>query len=50
MLRDLESGARTEADHLQGDMIARGAAFGVPTPLLEVAYCHLKAHANRRGA
>lgn len=50
MLRDLESGGRVEADHLQGDMIRRGAALGVPTPLLAVAYCHLQAYANRRNA
>ncbi len=48
MLRDLESGARIESDHLQGDMINRGAAFGVPTELLKVAYCHLQAYASRR--
>ncbi len=49
MLRDLESGGRVEADHLQGDMIRRGAALGVATPLLVVAYCHLQAYGNRRG-
>ena len=48
MLRDLESGGRIEADHLQGDMIRRGAALGVPTDLLKVAYCHLQAYGNRR--
>ncbi len=50
MLRDLEAGGRIEADHLQGDMIARGAALGVPTDLLKVAYCHLQAYQNRRSA
>ena len=50
MLRDLEAGGRIEADHLQGDMIARGAALNVATDLLKVAYCHLQAYANRRAA
>ena len=49
MLRDLESGARVEADHLQGDMIARGRALGVETEMLRVAFCALQAYANRRG-
>lgn len=48
MLRDLETGGRIEADHLQGDMIARGRALGIPTDLLKVAYCHLQAHQSRR--
>lgn len=50
MLRDLETGGRIEADHLQGDMIARGRSLGVPTDLLKVAYCHLQAYQNRRPA
>ena len=50
MLRDLEGGGRIEAGHLQGDMIARGGALGVPTDLLKVAYCHLQAYQNRRSA
>ena len=50
MLRDLESGGRIEADHLQGDMIRRGAALGIATELLSVAYCHLQAYQNRRQA
>ena len=50
MLRDLEGGARIEADHLQGDMIGRGATLGVATDLLKVAYCHLQAYQNHRFA
>ncbi len=50
MLRDLEGGGRIEADHLQGDMIGRGAKLGIPTDLLKVAYCHLQAYQNRRSA
>ena len=48
MLRDLEAGARVEADHLQGDMIRRGGELGLETPLLRVAYCHLQAYQARR--
>ena len=52
MLRDLENGGRIEADHLQGDMIRRGADHGVATALLKIAFCHLQAYENRspRGA
>jgi 2-dehydropantoate 2-reductase len=50
MLRDLEAGGRIEADHLHGDMIARGEALGVKTPLLRIAYCHLQAYEARRAA
>ena len=48
MLRDLQNGARVEADHLQGDMIERGQQFGVPVELLRVAYCHLQAYQSGR--
>jgi 2-dehydropantoate 2-reductase len=48
MLRDLENGNRVEADHILGDMIARGEKAGVFTSLLEVAYCHLKAYEARK--
>lgn len=50
MLRDLEAGRAVEADHLQGDMMRRGAACGVATDLLRVAYCHLQAYQNGRAA
>ena len=50
MLRDLENGGRIEADHLQGDMVRRGTALGVPTDLLKVAYCHLQAYELRRSS
>ena len=44
MLRDVLGGGATEADHLPGDMIRRGDALGVATPLLRVAYAHLQAY------
>ncbi len=48
MLRDLEHGGRVEADHVLGDLLARGTAHGVETPLLRLAYAHLKAYEARR--
>jgi 2-dehydropantoate 2-reductase len=46
MLRDLERGARTEAEHVLGDLLARGA--GVDTPLLAAACAHMRAYETRR--
>jgi 2-dehydropantoate 2-reductase len=34
MLRDIERGGATEGDHIVGDMLRRGKALGVATPLL----------------
>jgi 2-dehydropantoate 2-reductase len=49
MLRDLENGARIEADHVVGDLIARAKAADVQdTPILSTAYAHLKAYESRR--
>ena len=48
MLRDLEAGGRIEADHIIGDLLHRGAEKSVETPLLRVAYAHLKAYEARR--
>lgn len=48
MMRDLENGGRIEADHVIGDLLARGTAHGVDTPLLRLAYAHLKAYESRR--
>lgn len=47
MLRDIENGARIEADHIVGDLIARGRDGA--HPMLDRAYTHLKAYENRRG-
>jgi 2-dehydropantoate 2-reductase len=44
MLRDIENGGRIEGDHVVGDLLERGRAKGLETPLLEIAYCHLKAY------
>lgn len=48
MMRDLEQGHRVEADHVIGDLLARGEAQGVETPLLRLTYAHLKAYEARR--
>ena len=48
MLRDIEGGHRVEADHILGDLIARGTHAGVFTSLLEIAYCHVKAYEVRK--
>ncbi|WP_293368984.1 2-dehydropantoate 2-reductase [Nevskia sp.] len=42
MLRDLEGGGKVEADHILGDLITRGAAKGLTSPLLKAAYASLK--------
>jgi 2-dehydropantoate 2-reductase len=64
MLRDLERGARTEADHILGDLLSRrkpaevtkGAQTGLPAEaaiaaklgVLDAAYAHLKTYELRR--
>lgn len=48
MARDLEAGSRTEADHILGDLISRGEAQGVGSPLLSVGYLHLRAATARQ--
>lgn len=50
MLRDLERGGRVEADHVIGDLLDRAQAHGVATPLLRLAYTHLKAYEVRSAA
>ncbi len=49
MLRDLEQGARTEADHVLGDLLDRQSELAVNAPsLLRIAYLHLKTYEARR--
>ncbi len=51
MLRDMEAGGPTEADHVIGDLVRRGAAHGLETPMLAVAWINLQAYeAGRVGA
>ncbi|MFC4729915.1 2-dehydropantoate 2-reductase [Coralloluteibacterium thermophilus] len=47
MLKDVERGGRTEAEHILGDLHAR--AGQVPVPLLRLALAHLRVHEARRG-
>ena len=48
MLRDLEGGGRTEADHIVGDMLSRAEQAGVAAPILRAAYCHLQTAEARK--
>jgi len=49
MLRDLERGARTEADHVLGDLLGRQSELAFNSPsLLRIAYLHLKTYEARR--
>lgn len=48
MLRDLESGGRTEAEHVIGDMVRRAEASGVDVPLLRFVLTHLQAYELQR--
>jgi 2-dehydropantoate 2-reductase len=47
MLRDVENKGRIESDHVVGDLLERARAKGLRTPMLEIAYCHLKAYELR---
>lgn len=48
MLRDIEQGSRIEADHILGDLLFRGQKHALTTPLLRVAYVHLKSYEARK--
>lgn len=48
MFRDIKAGGPVEADHVIGDLIARGDAAKVPVPKLRTAYTHLKAYEKQR--
>jgi 2-dehydropantoate 2-reductase len=49
MFRDIKVGAPVEADHVIGDLVARGDAAKVPVPRLRTAYTHLKTYEKQRG-
>lgn len=50
MLRDLQAGGPTEADHIIGEMIRLSERHGIETPNLEAAYTHLQVYeAGRTG-
>jgi len=49
MLRDMERHARTEADHILGDLLRRGSqVLNADRSLLRLAFRHLKAYEARR--
>ncbi|MCP3389618.1 2-dehydropantoate 2-reductase [Bradyrhizobium sp. CCGB12] len=51
MLRDIERGSITEAEHILGDMANRARTLGIDTPLLDLARAHVAAYEiGRRGA
>ena len=47
MLRDLESGGRTEGAHIVADMLSRARAAGSDATLLGIAWTHLQAREAR---
>ncbi|MGN6666871.1 MAG: 2-dehydropantoate 2-reductase [Trinickia sp.] len=52
MLRDIESGSRTEGEHVLGDLLERRKAHlpaSARLTTLELAYTHVKAYEVRRG-
>jgi 2-dehydropantoate 2-reductase len=48
MLKDIERGAPTEADHILGDFLRRGRWSTADTVLLPVAYAQLRSYEARR--
>jgi 2-dehydropantoate 2-reductase len=48
MLRDVEAGKPTEAEHILGDMLEHADAKKVDAPRLGLAYSHLQAYERRR--
>lgn len=50
MLRDLERGSRTEAEHILGDLRARAQSCAIDTPLLSAALAHLRIYELQRQA
>jgi 2-dehydropantoate 2-reductase len=46
LLIDLQQGKRIEVEALQGTVVRRGAARGVPTPIMSTLYSVLKPHAQ----
>jgi 2-dehydropantoate 2-reductase len=48
LLIDLQQGKRIEVESLHGTVVRRGAALGVPTPIMSTLYAVLKLHAGGR--
>ena len=49
MYRDMAKNAPVEADHVIGDLLARGQVRNVATPLLQATYVRLKVYEQQRG-
>lgn len=47
MFQDLSQGRRTEIDQINGEIVRRGAAAGIPTPLSEALVAQVKAREGR---
>jgi 2-dehydropantoate 2-reductase len=47
MYRDLRKGAPVEANHILGDLIERGSAHGVATPLLKAVLVNLRVYQDK---
>jgi 2-dehydropantoate 2-reductase len=47
MFRDMDNGSRIEADHIIGDLVAKGDEKKVAIPLLKTAYCNTKVYERR---
>jgi 2-dehydropantoate 2-reductase len=50
MLRDIESGRRTEGAHILGDMLTRARKHELPAPVLAIAAAHVQAYEKRLSA
>jgi 2-dehydropantoate 2-reductase len=50
MYRDLIADHPIEGEHIIGDLVARGATLGVPTPLLEATRTNLRVYSASLGA
>lgn len=50
MYRDLQKGARVEADHILGDLLDRGRAHHLEAPLVQAAYAQLSIYSNSLNA
>lgn len=50
MLRDIQSGRRTEHAHIISDLIDRARSRGLPTPILTLCLTHLEAYDRGRNA
>jgi 2-dehydropantoate 2-reductase len=48
MMKDIERGARTEADHIIGDLLGRSESAARAPSLLRIVYAHLRAYEARR--